>query len=607
MNFDFPSNLEFRDKKPSKLKEDDKDGLQFIFEEHMKNNDGEDEEEELNDYLIKIKQIGKLLFGDKFDKDNGEHIDKIQEYMESDIKDDVVCVQDIKEYLHMKNEDEKFDKNMFLCSLSKRKQLFQIKILWNKMRQKNINRIGQEEYLNLPRKDKYEIILREIINSCNFSSIILTKYKSMMYDLTKNKFNWIENMKNPIEHGGRAMMVSSIRKSVPLDKLVNFLPGGRKLENVDIQDIANHFIDYFRITRDINNNPIGVEVVDINRESKSIDDILSKLNLNDVDDIDNLITNLEKMDVDEKNMTLKKDQIRALIRTLSLAPGIGEKYNIVKMLRVLKAQNRIRGPVQGINYYYVSDKQVEGPKPEHNNWNKDLKRGNWKRHNVQQDTADITPIGEMDPDFDHNLIGVSVEMWKPYTTPTGKLRPIIDSKTNCRLDTEEVLRITKIGTYIFLLPELLVINGKKYYHLRRFYNFEDYLKSYQLNNLRYLEDEIISIKNLLKEKNIDPKLLEMLNEKSIKKAYEYIKKKQNDVNKNEKFLIMKTSKLILFINRISKINEYFIELVNKMSIKKKGRDRLCISGGVCNNIICDEATRTKIEKFINDISIKPYL
>jgi hypothetical protein len=598
MNFDFPSNLEFIDNLiPPELKEDDKDGyegLQSIFEEHMKNNDGQDEEEELNDYLIKIKQTGKLLFGDKFDKDNGEQIDNIHEYMESDIKDDVVCVQDIKEYLHMKNEDEKFDKNMFLCSLSERKQLFQIKILWNKMRQKNINRIGQEEYLNLPRKDKYEIILREIINSCNFSSIILKKYKSMMYDLTKNKFNWIENMKNPIEHGGRAMMVSSIRKSVPLDKLVNFLPGGRKLENVDLQDIANHFIDYFRIKRDINDNPIGVEVVDINRESKSIDDILSKLNLNDVDDIDNLITNLEKMDVDEKNMTLKKDQIRALIRTLSLTPGIGEKYNIVKMLRVLKAQNK-RNIVR------------EGPKPEHNNWDKDLKRGNWKRYNVQQDTADITPIGEMDPDFDHNLIGVSVEMWKPYTTPTGKLRPIIDSKTKCRLDTEEVLRITKIGTYIFLLPELLVINGKKYYHLRRFYNFEDYLKSYQLNNLRYLEDEIISIKNLLKEKNIDPKLLEMLNEKSIKKAYEYIKKKQNDVNKNEKFLIMKTSKLILFINRISKINEYFTELVNKMSIKKKGRDRLCINGGVCNNIICDEATRTKIENFINDISIKPYL
>lgn len=598
MNFDFPSKLEFIDNLiPPELKEDDKDGyegLQSIFEEHMKNNDGQDEEEELNDYLIKIKQTGKLLFGDKFDKDNGEQIDNIHEYMESDIKDDVVCVQDIKEYLHMKNEDEKFDKNMFLCSLSERKQLFQIKILWNKMRQKNINRIGQEEYLNLPRKDKYEIILREIINSCNFSSIILKKYKSMMYDLTKNKFNWIENMKNPIEHGGRAMMVSSIRKSVPLDKLVNFLPGGRKLENVDLQDIANHFIDYFRIKRDINDNPIGVEVVDINRESKSIDDILSKLNLNDVDDIDNLITNLEKMDVDEKNMTLKKDQIRALIRTLSLTPGIGEKYNIVKMLRVLKAQNK-RNIVR------------KGPKPEHNNWDKDLKRGNWKRYNVQQDTADITPIGEMDPDFDHNLIGVSVEMWKPYTTPTGKLRPIIDSKTKCRLDTEEVLRITKIGTYIFLLPELLVINGKKYYHLRRFYNFEDYLKSYQLNNLRYLEDEIISIKNLLKEKNIDPKLLEMLNEKSIKKAYEYIKKKQNDVNKNEKFLIMKTSKLILFINRISKINEYFTELVNKMSIKKKGRDRLCINGGVCNNIICDEATRTKIENFINDISIKPYL
>lgn len=611
---------------PSEFELEEYAGIREIFKEE--DDDLEDKiEEEQNDIIVKVIYFGKKMFGNKFDKKNEEQMEEI--YDEIEKQENKIIENRDKLSLKISSKNEEFDQDAFECALNGRKRLFQIKILWEKARNKVITEIGEDKFYKLNREDKFGAILKYMINFCKFEEIIKKKYNSMMYELTKDRFMWIESMKGPIEHGGRAVLVTTTRRTAPIDRLIHSLPGGKQMDKKELQKIATHLDSYFKIKRDKEGNPTGIDIVNLDKENKSLEEILSKLNLEDDAQIDKLIADLEKMDIAEKTFTLKKDQVRALIRTLSLTPGLGEKYEIVKQLRVMKNQ----------------DKKIK-----------------------KEDPTDLTMLGEYDPDFDPSVVGMKIFMWKPFTTPTGKKRPV---------DTEEIFKVVKKGTYVYILPEYVTIAGKSYYYIRRFYKFEDYLKSYQLNNVRNLKSEQKIIEKMLKLKKTDPELLKLLDsgfsKGSVQKAYNYLKasetKEKNKIiksineysnkiiktgdlsdfnsyyklfagripaslmvylneikritefnkttkdellklnsvrkiknifknfeqtikskgiilKKDEKFLVIKVNRMILFTKRISKINEYFIEM------EKKSK--------------CEE-TKTKLKSFINDEQIKPFI
>jgi hypothetical protein len=101
----------------------------------------------------------------------------------------------------------------------------------------------------------------------------------------------------------------------------------------------------------------------------------------------------------------------------------------------------------------------------------------------------------MDPDYDPSVVGVTGEYWNPFVTPQTHKQ---------RYDrTIEVFKSVRVGTRVYILPEVIEIDSKQYMYIRRFFDFYDYLKAYQLMNGRLLERSESELKLKMKSNSID--------------------------------------------------------------------------------------------------------
>lgn len=308
-----------------------------------------------------------------------------------------------------------------LAAVSHETKIFTPKILWNKLRDKEIIKAGGiQRYNRLPPSIKIEKILREVFRNCHISDP--TKL-AMARDLEKRskKFSWIDSLKRPVEEGGKAVLVtlkSSSRRAPPLEQVIHH-PEEIYDDSKILEKYAKFLGGMFSVKRSPGGEAKGIEYVNLKSEVNNLNSILRKLNVNDPKyelDINLLIRKLRDLSFAE-SIPFDKTQLEALIKAFSNQySDTSEKYMLLKNLRRVYKSGR----------------------------------------------------GDTDPDYDPKTVGMIVTKWRPVLTREGKDKSFV---------SEEVLSTVRTGAYVYVRAEEITLRGKRFLIVKRFDKFSDYLMS----------------------------------------------------------------------------------------------------------------------------------
>lgn len=427
---------------------------------------------------------------------------------------------DFVDYMDETSEEEndfeeiEDDEDMYKCYLASEKNIYPSKLLWNKSRMNILKKIGEEKFIKLHEHEKRKLILNFIFIKCGkMKKTLLENYDKIMNKFEKEEHRWVESMKNLIEDGGKAIILGRVVKYYDKEKLYkfvysfdkekkDFVKNVKTLSEKQITSLAKNLNNRFEILYE-NGKPKSIKIINPKKDSENLSKLLEKLNIDDDNDLENLIGKLKKMDLN-KESKLDHKQIKGLINLLSEKTRSNDKYKIVRQLRQIKNQ----------------------------------------KQNNKVDSTEMVPLGSYDPDVKPNLLGVVVEEWNPFLTPQTKQKRF--KRTN------EVFRITRKGEKMYLLPDIVEIQGNNYYYIRRFFNFYDYIKQYQLSLIKRIKIE---------KKNIN-----------------YLDSIVSGGSNWRKNLVNN------YIEKVLKIHNYFIYKVKILSSSK----------------VCDIENKTKLINFISD-------
>ena len=400
--------------------------------------------------------------------------------------------------------------DMIECAREHKNETEKAKFLWNSVRGKLIKM--DPTFLEKNIQEKRKLILMVIFETCeNLKKVIIKNYNVIMNEFDKNKHAWIKNMKSPAESGGKGYMLGRTKKlGPPEESIINITRDCiQHFSKNELKEIAKNLENRFKIQYNKQGDSVGIKIIKNSDDMEKLNILFKKVKINKNESPDILIEKLKKLEIEESNKIVPEittEQIRGLINLISSTEDYGKKYKIIKKL---KEKSRKRSK---------TFKKVERPKD----------------RKIKKYTETLFPLGDWDPDFDpDDVIGIETVEWIPHLTPMRKKR---------YEKTKMVYKIIRKGTRVYVLPEKITIDNKTFLYIRRFFDFNDYLKSLQNNLIRQYYD-----KNYSK-----------LNKKCI-------------------------------VDKIKKINSYF-----KYLIKKLG------------NSSCDTELKIKLKSFISDDYIKTF-
>ena len=353
-------------------------------------------------------------------------------------------VEEIDEGTYSDSEIQN-QKEMYQVYLEHQKKMYPARLLWKKTRKYVLSKMGEKEFNKLPIEQKRKLILQVLFSCKQINNVLLQKYSDIISFLNKDKHKWVKSLKQLVEDGGKAILVGRTSNKYNKEDILKFtytsgVKNIKPLSNKELENLANHLNDRFIIIYE-NGKPKDIKIVDRKKEEQNLEKLLNNLNIDDDQDIENMINKLKKMDLKETKTKLDNSQIRGLINLLSDKSEFNNKYNTLKKLR------------------YIN-------KPDH----KKIDSG-----------VNAFPLGTYDPDFNNKLYGVNVEYWNPFLTPQTKKQRFVR--------TEEIFKITRKGEKIYIFPQIINIKGDDYYYIRRFFDFDDFLKQYQINFIRRFKKE----------------------------------------------------------------------------------------------------------------------
>lgn len=410
----------------------------------------------------KVTKMGKDLFGMNFD------VKRMKDKQ----------FQRLKSFIPIEGPGNVKKNELYVSAIDFDKIIYHPKILWGICRDLVIKSIGEEEYNKLNNTKRKENIIRKVFNMCSVSQTIEDNYNKIMNDTNDiSKYSWIEHMKLPIENGGRARIIGTFKKSIPpMENIYNIIveyngsddpnvpsiyrnrpifQGIAPLSKKDANTLYSNLDNHFEIMIDKDGNKT-IKVVDKDEQLIALRNMVSAIDLNNNDDVDNLISKLTRLKTGQEKQkkpyaNLSESQINGLLKLCKYKSSEAKKFI------EYNAKNT------GMGFNKNVDDQIK--------------------------------LGYMDPDYDPSVVGVTGEYWNPFVTPQTHKQ---------RYDrTIEVFKTVRTGTRVYILPEVIEIDSKQYMYIRRFFDFYDYLKAYQLMNGRLLERSESELKLKMKSNSID--------------------------------------------------------------------------------------------------------
>jgi hypothetical protein len=427
---------------------------------------------------------------------------------------------------------ESWRQDMIDCAENDKIQKEEIKLIWNDVREYLI-RID-ENFMTKSRDQKFKMILTVIFKYCDdLKKVVSGRYNEIIKEFSKNKHIWVMSLKRPILEGGKALLLGRDRTTQFSEEgLYNLVDRS----SVKLENLAKNLENRFKITYDSDGNPTGIEIVENKKDMDNLEKLLKKMNVSEKDTGDDLIDKLNKLEIKESEKQdeddISSEQLKGLIKLIASSGNYNKKYKILEKMKTTKRPKVSVTNLDNTPGYVkkMMNKEIRILKKQ--GYQKKVQKKLIQEIKNKYIVSSILPVGDWDPDYDPDVVGVTAEEWVPHLTPTKKKR---------FEKTKMVFKLIRKGTYVYVLPDQITINSKEYLYVRRFFDFNEYLKAYQLNLIKKYRRDILQnmpYAHLPKEsalrkiKKIPKHQLEYVKNK-IEKIHTYFKDKISDLKYSE--------------------------------------------------------------------------